>query len=226
MQMQHIWWVFLLISILELGIIIWLWLKNKNDTNLSDNENIVRLMKIYRHDWLNHIQVILGYVSMKKCEKIKEYIDRVYETVKQESDISNFKDKDLAAFLYLLPVHYPKLDIQLEVEENINETMKMANGKWILSYLKAFIDLLAFSQENQDQIYPLYLTITHNTHDIMVTIEYEGDVSSVIFKINQLGERLTEEKGYFSIDLHTINELIMDIHFPSNELTIRGSQHL
>lgn len=234
--MQQFWWGFLIISLVELLIIIGLVKKHKTNDGIPDkqqevgidlksscNESIVHLMKIYRHDWLNHVQVILGYVSLKKCEKIKDYMDRVYETVKQDSTISNFKDKNLAAYLYLFPIQYPNLDIQLEVGENVNETMNQTDGKWVLSYLKEFINILASNDKNHEQISPLYLSITHNNQYIMVTIEYEGEVSSIITKINQIGEQLAKEQGYFSVDLHTSNEFIMEIHFPIIELKTRGA---
>ncbi|MDI6605283.1 MAG: Spo0B domain-containing protein [Thermoanaerobacteraceae bacterium] len=61
-----------------------------------DNRNVEILLKYIsekRHDYLNDLQVILGYAQLGNPDKIIDYVHKVIDALKIEKDI--FKSNDL-----------------------------------------------------------------------------------------------------------------------------------
>jgi sensor histidine kinase regulating citrate/malate metabolism len=61
-----------------------------------DNRNVEILLKYIsekRHDYLNDLQVILGYAQLGNPDKIIDYVHKAIDALKIEKDI--FKSNDL-----------------------------------------------------------------------------------------------------------------------------------
>lgn len=68
-------------------------------SDLSERD-IVELLRYSRHDWLNHIQLIKGYLSMGKLDRVREIIDQIVEESEQAAKLSNL-NLPLFAALFL-----------------------------------------------------------------------------------------------------------------------------
>ncbi|GBF10007.1 Spo0B domain-containing protein [Tepidibacillus sp. HK-1] len=185
---------------------------------------IIDLMKFYRHDWLNHFQVILGYVSLKKYEQIPHYIQKVIEDAKKRSIISNFEPSELAVFLYMMMIEYPKLNIELELDEGLEIKEEDVDGKWILHHLKGFLDLFDQRANMDEEYHSLFLSLNNLDKKMIIIFEYEGNISPVMEKIKAMGKQIDSEGGKFEIDLYNEDECIMELHFPFKG--IRGVNHV
>ncbi|SET67731.1 stage 0 sporulation protein B (sporulation initiation phosphotransferase) [Salinibacillus kushneri] len=53
------------------------------------DEEVVDLLRHYRHDLLNHLQLIQGYAQMDKIEKVKENTNNLLNLMSQERKLSN-----------------------------------------------------------------------------------------------------------------------------------------
>ncbi|UTR14236.1 sporulation initiation phosphotransferase B [Salipaludibacillus sp. LMS25] len=54
-----------------------------------EQKGVVNVLRHYRHDVLNHIQLINGYLEMEKIEKVHSLIDDLVRQAKNESHLSN-----------------------------------------------------------------------------------------------------------------------------------------
>ena len=87
-------------------------------TYSKEKQEFLNCLKHYRHDWLNHIQIIKGYLSLDKAEKAQKYLDQVIIQAHYESKISQLGDTDLAYFLLTYNWVQDKLMLDVEIEEN------------------------------------------------------------------------------------------------------------
>jgi stage 0 sporulation protein B (sporulation initiation phosphotransferase) len=58
--------------------------------------DVISILRHYRHDLLNHIQLINGYLAMGKVEKVQSLIDELVRQSKNESHLSNLNMNQLA----------------------------------------------------------------------------------------------------------------------------------
>lgn len=61
--------------------------------------DIVYILKQYRHDWLNKIQLIKGNMELGRADRVEQLINEVILQSKSESDLSNLKMDRVASRL-------------------------------------------------------------------------------------------------------------------------------
>ncbi|MDQ0254235.1 stage 0 sporulation protein B (sporulation initiation phosphotransferase) [Evansella vedderi] len=57
---------------------------------------VVDVLRHYRHDWLNKLQLIKGNLDIGRIEKVEGLIQEVIQQSKNESDLSNLNSQKLA----------------------------------------------------------------------------------------------------------------------------------
>lgn len=178
------------------------------DYREKSNKEIIRLMQVYRHDWQNYLQIIFGYVSLKKYDQIPNYIEKINNISKQQSIIASFNNANLAAYLYMFPVNYPLLSYELDVDDSM-EILAKANDKDRLIHegTKRIIDLLYMTVKDNPK-HHLIISMTAMENKIIINFEYEGNIDQVFGEILLLRDSLASVTGYepLFIDLHNEQE--------------------
>lgn len=205
---------------LDIALLIFLWFRIQKkwnaitrETGYENNKKIIQIMQIYRHNWLNHLQIILGYLSLKKYDRISKYIAKINHEAKQRSIIAGLKNYDLAVFLYIIPVQYPRMSFDLDVSEEVKKLTEGASGSWVLNTLQQFLDLFYKSIEENIE-HHLIISLNGVADNIIANFEYEGNVKNVYQEIADLGKDFEKEQGRFQIDLYNEQEFIMELNFP------------
>lgn len=71
----------------------------RNMVYQEESRQLIDVLRVHRHDFLNHIQVIYGLAQMGKPDRMAAYISDLTETMRSESDVSRLAVPELAAFL-------------------------------------------------------------------------------------------------------------------------------
>jgi len=66
-----------------------------------DSTDVLKLISLMRHDFLNHLQVISGYVQLNKTERAREYIREVTGNLQRLSKVVHLKVPEMAAAFLL-----------------------------------------------------------------------------------------------------------------------------
>lgn len=180
----------------------------------KSNREIIQLMQIYRHDWQNYLQIIFGYVTLKKYDQIPNYIEKINSISKQHSIIGSFHNANLATYLYTLPINYPLLSYDLEIDDSM-EILTKANYKDRLIYqgLKRIVDLLYITVKDNNN-HHLIISMTAYDNKIIIDLEYEGNIDEVFDEILLLKDSFTSRTDceQLLIDLHNEEESIIELH--------------
>lgn len=175
-------------------------------------ESILKILGLYRHDWQNHMQLILGYTQLKKHDKILKYIDKINHLSKQQSIMSSLKNTDLSVFLLTIAVNYPMLSYEIEVYEELKTELDNETGGILFNYLKRYIEL--FNENIDGNIdHHLIISLTNLNGVIIVNLEYEGSTDNIDDKLKEINEDLKKDNGFSMVDIHNEKELIMELHF-------------
>ncbi|TCS96489.1 Spo0B domain-containing protein [Hazenella coriacea] len=82
---------------------------------IEEADQIKWILSQQRHDWMNHIQVLMGYQTLGKSDKITPYLMKLVETSMQERNISEIGYAPLAVYLMTLPHRFQNGNIQVVV---------------------------------------------------------------------------------------------------------------
>lgn len=138
-------------------------------------KELVEVLKYQRHDILNHMQVLLGYLKLGRYEQCEEYIKRFIDQTTRDSLVSALGNDSLAAFL--LSFNALNRDLILEVEIPQPFSFAKMPGKrdalcrWIISLVLSYRD---YAGNNQGEPNHLILTLHVQDSSLQVTTDYKG----------------------------------------------------
>lgn len=66
-----------------------------------DSSEMIRAISLLRHDFLNHLQVISGYLQLEKLDRTLEYISKITKNLQKLSKVVHLEVPEVAvAFLF------------------------------------------------------------------------------------------------------------------------------
>ncbi|UJW57325.1 Spo0B domain-containing protein [Bacillus sp. A116_S68] len=104
-----------------------------------EQKDVVNVLRHYRHDVLNHIQLINGYIAMGKMEKAHSLIDDLVRQAKNESHISNLNMNRFAEEILTFNWYPHAFFLSFEVVSSSNDWSKWEEV--IVSFFKAMMAL-------------------------------------------------------------------------------------
>jgi hypothetical protein len=90
----------------------------KERERMDEAERMKQMFHHWRHHWMNHVQVMMGYLSLQKPERIQPYLQQLMQEAEQERVILEMKYAPLAIALLTLSDRYPQWKVQVEVGSN------------------------------------------------------------------------------------------------------------
>jgi hypothetical protein len=106
-------------------------------------EDVIAIVNRHRHDWMNDLQVLFGYIQMNRHDRIKEYIGRLSDKLSRESMVSKLTDPDLVAYLYRFPAVCDRLGLEVIPAGEINLTKLGKPGAQAAGWIPPVIDAFA-----------------------------------------------------------------------------------
>lgn len=91
----------------------------KQRASLKEAERMKQLLSHERHDALNHIQVMMGYMMLKKTDRIETYLAEWVERARQERLLSEFRFAPLSVALVTLKYRWKQWDVKVNIDEAI-----------------------------------------------------------------------------------------------------------
>ena len=88
----------------------------------STHKQWISTMNHHRHDWMNDLQVLFGYIRLGKQERITEYVERIKGKMLAESSISKLEEPYLVS--YLIGFRTIPSNFSLEVSFASNEEQR------------------------------------------------------------------------------------------------------
>ncbi|MGM8214237.1 Spo0B domain-containing protein [Bacillaceae bacterium W0354] len=166
-----------------------------------NTSEVLELLRLYRHDLMNDLQLIQGYAGMGKYEQSNEKLKAFINKLNQERQLQTLEAPNFVLWLILLKLHQRELHTTLEIEpasepiSQFDRQMK-ADGEYVLNILKNQSEklLMSFSltiKINYEQGWNIKYSINHNFDDLFNELQslkhfYElinhDDQCEIVFK--------------------------------------------
>jgi hypothetical protein len=158
-------------------------------------------MRQYRHDWLNHFQLLYSYLQLQKYEECHSLCQNIISECENEKNIFNIGNPELSVFLLTELHHYPNLQLNISCNFVNHEDLRsvhiemVAVVKMVLKYLN---DLPV-----GDGSAKRYISLRYHEFDDDCTLDFEITVLKTDDEINNqwIGIFDTcEEVATFTVD--------------------------
>lgn len=172
-----------------------------------EQEKILNILQSSRHDWLNKIQLIKGYLTLGKFDLMEQYIDQIVNEAKNEANLSKLKLPNFA--LLIITKFWGELHFQLDYEVICHTPCKHVDDEKISSWLEQFFYLL---NNALDPFFENSLHISIDSLDDCLTLlfHFEGGLK----KDDELKQWMEQIQHGRSIkEVFTEREFIWKVYF-------------
>lgn len=100
------------------GILNLIKLNNESIKKLSSSQEIIDALRAQKHDFKNHLSVILGLLHMNEINKAKEYIYDINGRIEEAFSISKLNNVEFAAILHtkVAIAEAKGIEVELDIE--------------------------------------------------------------------------------------------------------------
>ncbi|GGE75589.1 sporulation initiation phosphotransferase B [Priestia taiwanensis] len=166
--------------------------------------NMNKILRHVRHDMLNDIQLLKGYMSLNQMDKVQGLIDKIIIEARTEGRLFNLRLENFAEMLVTYNWETHPIVVEYEVLEEPQDMSIYDNviTDWTTSFL-------AMLETNIDPMYE---------HNMTVSIELDGEDACFFFDFRgKLLEKETVEKWLH--DNRNVNNLFVEtIHVDQEEV--------
>ena len=180
---------------------------------MNQKQELIEYLKQYRHDWLNHIQIIKGYLALDKLDQAQKFLDQVIINAHYESKISQLGDIDLSYFLLTYNWKQDKVLLEVEIEQEDIEICTIGKDyPYLLLWLQELTQLVEENcQEQQENRLSILFECTSSK--ISLTTEFIGkwDTNKGRIALERFQNIIEGAHGSLRIGIHNESEFSLEI---------------
>ncbi|WP_191991713.1 Spo0B C-terminal domain-containing protein [Bacillus aerolatus] len=174
----------------------------------NDDWTVIKALQHARHDWMNHIQLIKGFIALGKIEEAERAIERTVMQARQEAHLCNLPLPELAEML--ITFNWEEHSFRLEYEVlNMNIRTEADDSR-----LVRWMTSLFYLVENRIEQYAdnhLYLSIEDANEGLRFFFEFSGIITDAEALIRELTEA-SDVPGVkkWKIHSHSAREMLFE----------------
>jgi hypothetical protein len=140
------------------------------------DELIAQTINCMRHDWMNDIQVLYGYLKLKKYDKMQDYMENLKTRMIRESGISKLGVPALVVYLQSFRVRCPSVRLEVEPEPGVQLAQLALDEEAVAEAIVAALESIArrAGEPDNGDVNRLKLGIGVGEGVLAVRFEYAG----------------------------------------------------
>ncbi|CDQ39445.1 MULTISPECIES: Spo0B domain-containing protein [Virgibacillus] len=149
-------------------------------------KEVVQLIQHYRHDLMNHLQVIHGYASMGKVERVEEKTSDAIAYYHEERKLMQLQAFEF--FLWVLQFHQMYQDMRLKFRIHTENKKVEKADKLLTEQCRQIMALVQDENQSNDLIDIELEMVTGRTEVIEVRLMIYGIINqeSLLIRLNSL----------------------------------------
>ncbi|MCG7410215.1 Spo0B domain-containing protein [Paenibacillus sp. ACRRX] len=154
----------------------------------------LELMNHQRHDWMNDLQLLYGYVRLNKIDKLPHCVETIKARMMEESRIAKLGFPELVLFLLQNRVSGGTMPLQIRLTEQIelDRIGLSTSGEQLTELIIQIVQTFRLTPKQNDEIMELQLQLIHESNELIIRCEYEGKLLQPDEVARQLKQTATE----------------------------------
>lgn len=141
-----------------------------------DAKEVANLFQFYRHELLNHLQVIQGYVKLGNTDKADEKMSNLFELLHHERNLLNMKIPTV--FLWMLTCNMNdqqyKVSCSIKFEGNLDASSAEA---YIAECLEKTMEDIKHKYSGE-RVYPVHIIFKENHKKYRIEVRVNNEMES------------------------------------------------
>ncbi|WP_219837959.1 Spo0B domain-containing protein [Paenibacillus sp. R14(2021)] len=142
-------------------------------------ETAITTLNHHRHDWMNDLQVLYGYIRMGKMDKTIPYVEQIRERMMSESKIAKLGDPALIMFLQSFRTQCNTMVIDMDIDGDVNLADLPLDGRRAAETVMALIQAYRFATApNYGEPAKLLIDLSRDEDELHISFHFDGDLKS------------------------------------------------
>ncbi len=179
-------------------------------------KELIEVINHQRHDWLNHIQVLLSYLKLGKYDMCEEYIHRIIAGANRDTLVSRLEYPPVVAYLLSFNALHSNMRIEVEIPASFS-LLKLKEGNWLGDFIVSLVKLYQqYALYNGGESNTFLLTLHYQESALRIVADFAGelDVKGIEAGLNELCARMRACGGEALLMPHTASESVLECVFP------------
>lgn len=140
-------------------------------------ERAIQMLNHHRHDWMNELQILYGYIQLGKHDKSVLCVERIKEMMLQDSKLSKLGIPSLVFYLHSYRTYNTGLRLEVEIvdhiqlEDKLSASMQAALTEALIAVLRVYQYGGRSSWEEDREV---FLAFMEQNNELVVEFEGEG----------------------------------------------------
>lgn len=190
--------------------------KERKQREAVNQRQIIELISHYRHDWLNDLQLLFGYISLKKYDNLEGCMDKIRTKALQESSLAKLGIPSLVAFFISFRLYYNALALELEMEEDINLASLPLDQEKVSRLVQMTVKLIhAHAVPSLEEPNILSVQFDLESDALLFDLIYQGGYDEMALQegVKLIGNAFTARFATMDEE-YTANQAVMTIRLP------------
>ncbi|SMG58046.1 Spo0B domain-containing protein [Paenibacillus aquistagni] len=159
----------------------------------SAYQNALDVINHQRHDWMNELQLLYGYVRLKKFDKLPDCVESIKERMAEESRISKLGSPELVIYLLRNRVSGLMMPLEVEISDTIELPRIGADQDQLTDLIIDAVQVFRYAPKiNGQHVSPLRISMSVEEDGLWIDFDYQGKLLRPDEVASQLQQMATE----------------------------------
>ncbi|WP_256252778.1 Spo0B domain-containing protein [Paenibacillus sp. UNC496MF] len=151
----------------------------RKDAERAIQRAAIATLNHHRHDWMNDLQIVYGYIRMGKTDKTIQCVEQIRERMQTESKIAKLGVPALVLFLQSFRTTTNAMVIDMDIDGEVNLAELFPNGERaahaIIELIRAYREAAA---SNGGEPAKLLVDLSAEEDKLMLSFYFDGELAS------------------------------------------------
>ncbi|MBP1996787.1 Spo0B domain-containing protein [Paenibacillus eucommiae] len=172
----------------------------------NNDNHILQIVNRLRHDWMNDIQVLFGYIQLKKYDNLSPYMEKIRVSMQQESFLTKLGIPSLVAYILTFRVYAKAIRLEIALEHEIFLQELPVQADLIFRLVRDTVELFnEHAAEEPDEAGILSLEFDVGKDHLLLDFVYQGTYCQEELEL-AVRDRFFRDSGEFTVNMHDFQE--------------------
>jgi stage 0 sporulation protein B (sporulation initiation phosphotransferase) len=180
--------------------------------------SVIQTLSHHRHDWMNELQVLYGYLRLNKPDRAVDVVDRIRVRMEHDSRLSHIGNPKLSIYFLQFRTICDSMRLEVEVQDGLQLGWNPNDADSVAQAVIGMINVIrvrATNASGYDNV--LKLVLSKSTIGLQVDLVYSGELAAVE-SVNADLTQCLDGVGHLTADQPSSNEKThartMTVYFP------------
>jgi stage 0 sporulation protein B (sporulation initiation phosphotransferase) len=148
----------------------------------------IRTLSHHRHDWMNELQILYGYLRLNKIDKAVDVVDRIRVRMEHDSKLSQIGIPELATYLLSFRTVCDTMRLEVDIQDGLHLDRLPYEAEELSKAVIGLVNAIRFRAVNSmigENI--LKLTLRHGGDGgLKIEMAYEGELAATDSVMDEL----------------------------------------